>query len=489
MRARRPAALPPARDHRLGGRPALLADAGADGDGGRRLLRAGRQLRRRTGPLRGVGGGRRDRAAAGGPHARRTTRSSSPTGSPAAPSSNSSARVHSLHLAELLAGRVGRRQPTTRRLRPPRRPTRTGSSRRRTPTTGSARSSRSPRSTTAARSTCRSARRATRRRPRCSRRCRAGDTARGYPPSIGTRRAARGRRAVDRAPARRDRRPGHRGRRLRRHQGVRRLGAAVPQAARSVARHRALPGDQLPDLRDGRDARRLPRGALPHARRHRRADDAARALCVWVNSPGNPTGELHDLAAAAAWGRDARRAGALGRVLRRVHLGRPRRRRSCAQGTAGVLAVHSLSKRDNFAGARIGFYAGDAELVHYLREVRKHAGLMPPGPVQAAAVVALGDDAHVERQRERYRAPAGAAASRSCAACGLPGRAARRRVLPVGAAPGGDAWAAARDLARRGRHRRVAGRVLRARRRRATSGSPPSSRTSASSWPPRRVGA
>ena len=72
-------------------------------------------------------------------------------------------------------------------------------------------------------------------------------------------------------------------------------------------------------------------------------------------------------------------------------------------GTAGVLAVHSLSKRDNFAGARIGFYAGDAELVHYLREVRKHAGLMPPGPVQAAAVIALGDDAHVEAQRARYQ--------------------------------------------------------------------------------------
>ena len=68
-----------------------------------------------------------------------------------------------------------------------------------------------------------------------------------------------------------------------------------------------------------------------------------------------------------------------------------------------MLAVHSLSKRDNFAGARIGCYAGDADLVHYLREVRKHAGLMPPGPVQAAAIVALGDDAHVEVQRERYR--------------------------------------------------------------------------------------
>ena len=77
---------------------------------------------------------------------------------------------------------------------------------------------------------------------------------------------------------------------------------------------------------------------------------------------------------------------ALRRVLRRVHLGRTGRRPILRTGTAGVLAVHSLSKRDNFAGARIGFYAGDAELVHYLREVRKHAGLMPAGPVQAAAV-------------------------------------------------------------------------------------------------------
>ena len=31
--------------------------------------------------------------------------------------------------------------------------------------------------------------------------------------------------------------------------------------------------------------------------------DAARALCLWVNTPGNPAGQLDDLGAAAAWGR------------------------------------------------------------------------------------------------------------------------------------------------------------------------------------------
>ncbi len=118
------------------------------------------------------------------------------------------------------------------------------------------------------------------------------------------------------------------------------------------------------------------------------------------------------------------------------------------EGTQGVIAVHSLSKRDNFAGARIGFYAGDPTLVDYLREVRKHAGLMPPGPVQAAAIVALGDDAHVEAQRQRYLHRMERLIE-ILAACDL------KAELPQGAfylwvpTPGGDSWAAARVLAER----------------------------------------
>ncbi len=63
--------------------------AGAEVDGGRRLLRAGRQLRGRARPLRGVGGGGRDGAAAGGPGAPARRPPCWPTGSPAAPSSSS----------------------------------------------------------------------------------------------------------------------------------------------------------------------------------------------------------------------------------------------------------------------------------------------------------------------------------------------------------------------------------------------------------------
>jgi aspartate/methionine/tyrosine aminotransferase len=65
--------------------------------------------------------------------------------------------------------------------------------------------------------------------------------------------------------------------------------------------------------------------------------------------------------------------------------------------------VHSLSKRSNLAGYRAGFVAGDPALVGELLAVRKHAGMIVPAPVQAAMVAALRDEAHVARQRERYR--------------------------------------------------------------------------------------
>jgi aspartate/methionine/tyrosine aminotransferase len=54
------------------------------------------------------------------------------------------------------------------------------------------------------------------------------------------------------------------------------------------------------------------------------------------------------------------------------------------------------------AGYRCGFLAGDGDLVAYIASVRTHAGMMVPGPIQAAATAAWADDAHVAVQRDRY---------------------------------------------------------------------------------------
>lgn len=188
--------------------------------------------------------------------------------------------------------------------------------------------------------------------------------------------------------------------------------------------------------------------------------DAARALCLWVNTPGNPAGALDDLAAAAAWGRsngvpvfsdecyieftwDALD----GRGSVAPTVGVSPGRSILEGGTEGLVAVHSLSKRSNFAGARVGFYAGDAELVHYLSEVRKHAGMMVPGPVQDAAVVALADDAHVDAQRARYWDRLGRLAV-ILEAFGVDVSIPQGAFYLWAAAPGGDAWKVAERLAR-----------------------------------------
>jgi succinyldiaminopimelate transaminase len=184
-------------------------------------------------------------------------------------------------------------------------------------------------------------------------------------------------------------------------------------------------------------------------------EDAARALCLWVNSPANPTGGLVDLGAAAAWGR-AHGVPVLSDECYAEFTWDGLPHTILEHGLEGVLAVHSLSKRSNLAGLRVGFYAGDPALVHYLSEVRKHAGFMVPGPVQAAAVVALDDDLHVDAQRELYleRLTFFADVLRGEGAkVDLPGGSFYLWAeVPGGGveAPDGDAWGFTRSLAARG---------------------------------------
>lgn len=144
----------------------------------------------------------------------------------------------------------------------------------------------------------------------------------------------------------------------------------------------------------------------------------AKVRLVWLNSPGNPTGEVRsaerlkkvvDQARAQgavvasdecyaelgwdAW--DAQRGGeAVPSVLdERVSGG----------DVSGLLAVYSLSKQSNLAGYRASFAAGDPVLIANQVNARKHAGMIVPAPVQAALRIALGDDAHVQAQKDLYR--------------------------------------------------------------------------------------
>ncbi len=130
--------------------------------------------------------------------------------------------------------------------------------------------------------------------------------------------------------------------------------------------------------------------------------DIDRALLLWANSPSNPSGALTDLVELAGWGRGRNIPIFSDECYAEFTWDGPPRT-VLSSGMDGVVAVHSLSKRSNLAGVRAGFFAGDPELVGFLLDVRRHAGLMVPGPVQAGAVAAFDDDHHVVAQRERYR--------------------------------------------------------------------------------------
>jgi succinyldiaminopimelate transaminase len=135
------------------------------------------------------------------------------------------------------------------------------------------------------------------------------------------------------------------------------------------------------------------------------------ARLVWVNSPSNPTGRVlpaEHLAKMVHWARE--RGTVLASDECYIGLGWDTEPVSvlhpdvCGGSFEGLLAVHSVSKRSNLAGYRAGFVTGDPALVAQLLEIRKHAGMMMPAPIQAAMTAALADDGHAERQRSVYAA-------------------------------------------------------------------------------------
>jgi succinyldiaminopimelate transaminase len=138
--------------------------------------------------------------------------------------------------------------------------------------------------------------------------------------------------------------------------------------------------------------------------------DPARTKLLWLNTPANPTGRVltrDELRRTVAW---AREHGILvvsdecyielgwegAEPVSVLHPG------VCGDSHHGLVAVHSLSKRSNFAGYRGAFLTGDPAVVAELLAVRKHAGMIVPQPVQAAMTAALGDRAHALEQKERY---------------------------------------------------------------------------------------
>ncbi|WP_288857849.1 succinyldiaminopimelate transaminase [uncultured Corynebacterium sp.] len=135
------------------------------------------------------------------------------------------------------------------------------------------------------------------------------------------------------------------------------------------------------------------------------------ASLVFLNTPSNPTGRVLSAEEMRVWVDYARETGAIiasdecymglawDEDRRPVSLLDP----AVSGGdNTNLLVLHSLSKTSNMASYRVGFIAGDEKLVQELLLLRKHTGMMVPGPIQAATLAALRDDQHETLQRLRY---------------------------------------------------------------------------------------
>ncbi len=139
---------------------------------------------------------------------------------------------------------------------------------------------------------------------------------------------------------------------------------------------------------------------------------------LWLNTPGNPTGRVlgvEHLRKVVDWARRHGVVVASDECYAELDWRADREDpfpttpslldpRVTGGSHEGLLVAYSLSKQSNLAGYRAAFVAGDPALVGRLLEVRKHAGMIVPWPVQRAMLAALGDAAHVEEQKARYAA-------------------------------------------------------------------------------------
>lgn len=133
-----------------------------------------------------------------------------------------------------------------------------------------------------------------------------------------------------------------------------------------------------------------------------------KADLAWINSPSNPTGRVHSISELNAVIKYSRDTDAV-ISSDECYLNFPTNEKvptsilKVADGNnKNLLAVHSMSKRSNLAGYRAALVVGDTELISRIREIRKHAGMMVPQPIQRAFTVALSDENHVVEQSARY---------------------------------------------------------------------------------------
>lgn len=132
---------------------------------------------------------------------------------------------------------------------------------------------------------------------------------------------------------------------------------------------------------------------------------AERARIFWLTHPNSPTGKVAPpefLERWIAWCRARDIIAASDEAYSEIYFGEPPR---CAleYGREGVVVFQSLSKRSAMTGYRIGWVAGDPEIIRAFEKVKTNVDSGTPWFIQDAGIAALSDETHVEAFRDHYR--------------------------------------------------------------------------------------
>ena len=134
-------------------------------------------------------------------------------------------------------------------------------------------------------------------------------------------------------------------------------------------------------------------------------DICDRAKIIWTNYPNSPTGALAPLEylrELAEWAKAnniiiAADEGCYDQIYFDE---KPHSILEVAK--KGVIVIYSLSKRNNMTGYRVGFVAGDAEIVGAFRKVKTNIDSGTPNFIQEAGIAAMNDTAHAEEMCDLY---------------------------------------------------------------------------------------
>ncbi len=130
-----------------------------------------------------------------------------------------------------------------------------------------------------------------------------------------------------------------------------------------------------------------------------------RAKILWINYPNSPSGALAPdefFEKAVALCRKHEVILASDEAYTEIYYGKPPRS-ALEFGKENVVVFQSLSKRSAMTGYRIGWVAGDKDVVSVFKKIKTNIDSGTPNFVQAAAIAALSDETHVREMREEYR--------------------------------------------------------------------------------------